>query len=783
MGNSTEDKSTDELIYPVFAMDNITILPGVTTGVTVYNEPETVKLIKEVYREQKEVLLVTKNQHAMYGIFPVGTVGKILSVKEISDSNIEVEISGIIKGNIINARQEGSVLYATVKTEDYTVMRKEAENDPVAAEAMKRELQENMHKYMDYSGAPAELKNVLLNKWDHIDDLTELMTAIMGSIPVDYRVKQAFLEISSLNPRFEILQTQILNEIDVLRVRKVIVEKVNKNLQKESQEHYLREQLKVINEELYGDAKGSDVEEFTEKLRMLDAPDDVKEKIEKEIVRLRKTFQNSSEAGVIRNYISTLLDIPWEKETSDTEDLDKVQESLDRDHYGLEKVKERIVDALAVINVTEAADIPIICLFGPPGTGKTSIAQSVAKALGKEFVRIALGGVKDEAELRGHRRTYVGALPGRIINGLIDAKVKNPVMLFDEIDKMGADYRGDPASAMLEILDGEQNTHFVDHYVELPVDLSQVLFICTANDLSTISQPLLDRMEIIELNSYTENEKMHIAKKHLVPKQIEKNGLKPSNIKFTDKALNIIISEYTAEAGVRNLERKIAEVCRKVVRELYDDGFITDKKITITQKNIETYLGKPKVIKPKINHKPLIGLVHGLAWTKVGGTVIEIEVNTMPGKGVLILTGQMGDVMKESARIALSCVRSVVKDKASETFFEKNDIHMHIPAGAVPKDGPSAGIAMATAIYSAVTGKKIRGDVAMTGEITLTGGVLPIGGLKEKMLAATKSGMKKIIVPEANRVDVDEFDDEIKGNLEIVYVTLLSQVLKETIID
>ena len=638
-----------------------------------------------------------------------------------------------------------------------------------------------MAEYMQLSEMTDQYKRTLISKWIKIESLSELMESIVANIPIDYRVKQTFLELSSLNPRFEILGSTISNELNIERIKRNIDQRVRQSMDEAHKKFVLKEQLKEINKELYGDNEETEDEEFTRRLEELEAPEEVKEKIEKEIKRFKKLSDSSPESNVSRTYITTLLDIPWEAESPERDDLDEVQKVLDEEHYGLEKVKERIIDSLAVRNITNGGDVPIICLFGPPGTGKTSIAQSVAKALGKEFVRIALGGVTDESEIRGHRRTYVGAIPGRIINGVIDAKVKNPLILFDEIDKVGTDYRSDTSAALLEVLDAEQNSHFVDHYVELPFDLSKALFICTANDLSTMSEPLLDRMEIIELNSYTENEKLHIAKDHLVPKQLKKNGITTDNLEITDDAISSIINEYTMEAGVRNLERKIATICRKAVRKLYNDGFLRDEKLVVTKDNLEDYLGKHKIHKPKFDHIPMVGRIHGLAWTKVGGSVIELEVNEMPGKGDLILTGQMGDVMKESARIALTYARSIVPE-TEEDSFDKKTLHLHIPAGSVPKDGPSAGVTMSTAFYSVLTGKKIAGDVAMTGEVTLTGIVLPIGGLKEKLLAANKAGMTKVIVPEANRGDVEELDAEIIGDMKIVYALTMDDVLKEAII-
>ena len=730
----------------------------------------------------KRLFLVTERDPKTGEPYVAGTISEIEEASE-SQGIHNVTFKGIIKARINEITKEGSIAYADVTTENRQVMQKEAENDPALAKAIRREIDELLAEYFQtINWAPQQKRNLIL-KWREIENLPEYMEAVMGDLPFEYKIKQTFLDLANINHRYETLAATINDEMHVNRLKSHIEQRVRQNMDKSHRDFVLREQIKVINEELDGETVESEVDELSDRLKKLNAPEDVKEKIGKEIKRFKKLSANSPEANVSRGYITTLLDIPWEDMSDESDDIEAVKKALDEDHYGLTKVKERVVEALAVRNITSAADAPILCLVGPPGTGKTSIAQSVARAMNKKYIRIALGGVRDEAEIRGHRRTYVGAIPGRIINGLIDAKVKNPLILLDEIDKASADYtRGDTQAALLEVLDGEQNSRFVDHYVELPVDLSEVLFISTANDISQISQPLLDRMEIIELNSYTENEKIHIAKEHLIPKQLVKNGLKKKNLTITEKALSLIISEYTAEAGVRTLERKIAQICRKAVRSLYKKGVIQDKKITVTKNNLEEYLGTEKVPSPVYVHKPALGIVHGLAWTSVGGTVLEIEVNTMPGREGLILTGQMGDVMKESARIALSFVRSVTGDLPDD-YFENCSIHLHIPEGAVPKDGPSAGITMATAIYSAVTGRKVYGDTAMTGEITLRGAVLPVGGLKEKLLAANKAGMKKVLVPEANRTDIEALDKEITGGMKIIYVKNMTDVLEEVIVN
>lgn len=766
---------------PLVVVEKATVIPGGFLSVIISGDKNISASKKGFESDNKLVFVATKKESGPQPFFGTGTICEVNDVIDREKGYAQFNVNGIRKALIKDVHIDEEYDTVTVHPEDINIIQREEDNDPIVTEALKRELRTIMGEYMQLSEMTDQYKRTLISKWIKIERLSELMESIVANIPIDYKIKQSFLELSSLNPRFEILGSTISNELNIERIKRNIDQRVRQNMDESHKKFVLKEQLKEINKELYGDDGETEDEEFTRRLEELDAPEEVKEKIEKEIKRFKKLSDSSPESNVSRTYINTLLDIPWETETPERNDLDVVQKVLDEEHYGLQKVKERIIDSLAVRNITNSGDVPIICLFGPPGTGKTSIAQSVAKALGKEYVRIALGGVKDEAEIRGHRRTYVGAIPGRIINGIIDAKVKNPLILFDEIDKVGTDYRSDTSAALLEVLDAEQNSHFVDHYVELPFDLSKALFICTANDLSTMSEPLLDRMEIIELNSYTENEKLHIANDHLIPKQLQKNGITDENLVITDDAISSIINEYTMEAGVRSLERNIATICRKAVRKLYNEGVLKSEKLTVSKDNLEEYLGRQKIHKPEFNHVPMVGRVHGLAWTKVGGTVIELEVNEMPGKGDLILTGQMGDVMKESARIALSFVRSIVTDTEDERFNTKT-IHLHIPAGSVPKDGPSAGVTMSTAFYSVLTGKKVAGDVAMTGEVTLTGIVLPIGGLKEKLLAANKAGMTKVIVPAANRGDVEELDPEIIGDMKIVYAMTMDDVLKEAII-
>ena len=648
---------------------------------------------------------------------------------------------------------------------------------PLAREAMLRILKDKLEEYGTVNQRVAKeiLPSLLL-----ISDLKEMLKQIPVQMPWDYTVCQAILECTTMSGKYEAVLQTLMTEMEVYRIKKEFQEKVKADIDQNQKEYILREQMKIIRQELGEDNPLSDADEYQKKTEELKADKEVKEKLLKEIGRFRTMPAGSQEANVLRTYIETLLELPWKKVSKDNEDIRHAEKILNEDHYGLEKVKERILEYLAVRSLTKKGTSPIICLVGPPGTGKTSIARSVAKALNKKYVRISLGGVRDEAEIRGHRKTYVGAMPGRLVDGLRQAGVANPLMLLDEIDKVSSDYKGDTSSALLEVLDGEQNVKFRDHYVEVPVDLSHVLFIATANTTQTIPGPLLDRMELIEVNSYTENEKFHIAKDYLVGKQVERNGLTPQQIVFSDKCLEKIIHNYTREAGVRNLERRIGDVCRKAARKYLEKK---QGPIRINEGNLEKYLGKERVSFEDANEEDEVGIVRGLAWTSVGGDTLQIEVNVMPGKGNLLMTGQMGDVMKESAQIALTFVRSICPDyKVTDDYFEKHDLHIHIPEGAVPKDGPSAGITMATAMLSAVTGQKVKAEVAMTGEITLRGRVLPIGGLKEKILAARMAHMKKVLVPDKNRPDMAELSREITKGLEIVYVKTMDEVIKEAFV-
>ena len=766
-----------KMVLPTIALRGMTVLPDMVIHFDI-NRKKSIHAVEKAMQTNETIFLLTQKDidtanPVQDDLYSVGTVAKVKELIKLPKGIVRVLVAGKYKGMVNTVSESDGMLISDIVTDrDWFLA-----PDNLTQIAMIRSLNELICRY---AAVNQRFSKDILKEWLIAKNLQEKVKKILADYPVDYTVKQKFLEMSDVNEIYEQLARMFIEDINIFDIKKELEDGIKEKVEKNQKEYYLREQLKYINEELDGTDGSSEIDEYMEKLESLNAADEIKEQIEKEIRRYKVLSQGSSEANVERGYIETLLSLPWENSSQDSDDIENAAKILDENHYGMKKVKERILETLAVRKVSHDADAPIICLVGPPGTGKTSIARSVAQSLNKEYVRICLGGVKDEAEIRGHRRTYVGAMPGRIIDGLRKAKVKNPLMLLDEIDKVSNDYRSDTSSALLEVLDGEQNSHFVDHYIDMPVDLSEILFIATANDLSEVSRPLLDRMEIIEVSSYTKNEKLHIAKEHLVAKQLKKNGLTKKSVRFTDKALAKIIDGYTMEAGVRELERMIAAVLRKVVRKNYTVGGVNiEKQIVITDKNLSEYLGKVKFIKEKASRKNEVGIVRGLAWTAAGGDTLEIEVNVLGGKPELILTGNMGDVMRESAQIALSYVRSVVR---KNQIFEENAIHIHIPEGAVPKDGPSAGITMATAIYSAVTGKPVDASTAMTGEVTLRGRVMPIGGLKEKMLAAKTAGLKRVLVPLENKSDVEEFEEEIVQGLEIVYVSDMKEVLKLAIV-
>ena len=758
---------------PAVALRGMVILPGMVAHFDV-SRAKSIKAVEEAMMDEQKIFLVAQKDVEQENpdiedLFKIGIIAEVKQVIKLQNNIVRILVEG----------KERAELSAFLENPDYLlaeIIRFDEEVDDglpeEAKEAMLRSIQETFGKYVVVN---PKMGKELQRQLSEITDLEKLMNQLANSLPVHFEEKQKILDAVSMTERYEVLMALLLKEIEIIAIKNDFQAKVKAHVDKNQKEYLLREQMKVIREELGEDNTESDADHFMDALGKIKADKEVKEKIKKEIDRFKNISSSSSESAVARGYIETLLELPWNKTSRDNKDLKNAEQILNADHYGLEKVKERMLEFLAVRNLTSKGESPIICLVGPPGTGKTSIARSVAKALDKKYVRISLGGVRDEAEIRGHRRTYVGAMPGRIVNGLRSAGVKNPLMLLDEIDKMSSDYKGDTASALLEVLDAEQNKKFRDHYVEIPIDLSEVLFIATANSVQDIPRPLLDRMELIEVTSYTENEKLHIAKEHLLAKQMERNGIRPEQLAITDKAMAKIISGYTREAGVRNLERKLGEICRKAARPLYEGE---KEKIKVTEQNLEKFLGKEKYSFDKKNDTDEVGIVRGLAWTSVGGDTLEIEVNIMPGKGEFQLTGQLGDVMKESAQAGISYIRSVSEEyHIPKKFFQENDIHIHIPEGAVPKDGPSAGITMATAIYSAIFNKPVRGDLAMTGEITLRGSVLPIGGLKEKLLAAKTIGIKKVLIPEMNRRDLNDISTEITDGLDITCVKTMEQVL------
>ena len=757
---------------PAVALRGLTILPGMIAHFDVSRE-RSLRAVEEAMEQDQKIYLVTQRNvdsedPTQEDLYQMGIVADIKQVVRLQNDVVRILVDGISRAALLGFTDNEKYLEAEICYCDSN-----ADSLPEdLREAMLLGVREAFHRYAAVVG---KISKELIRQIDQYEDLEKLIDYVTNNLPVSYELKQQVLEAEDINDRYQVIVSLLLSQVEVISIKNELQKKVKVRVDKHQKEYVLREQLGVIREEL-GENADSEADEYEKKLSELDAPDYVKEKTKKEIKRFRNMSSSSSESTVERGYIETVLELPWNRMSVDNKDLDHAAQVLDDDHYGLKDVKERILEFLAVRNLTSKGESPIICLVGPPGTGKTSIARSIASALEKKYVRISLGGVRDEAEIRGHRKTYIGAMPGRIVNGLRQAGVSNPLMLLDEIDKVSSDYKGDTSAALLEVLDSEQNSRFRDHYIEMPVDLSEVLFIATANEVSGIPKPLLDRMELIEVSSYTENEKFHIAKEHLVEKQKSKNGIKKEQLTITDSALKDIIRLYTREAGVRSLERTIGKLCRKAAREIFKDS---EAAVKVTKTNLKTYLGNPKYSPEKKNDHAEVGIVRGLAWTSVGGVTLEVEVNVLPGKGELVLTGKLGDVMKESAQAALSYVRSISEGYGIDAeFYTKHDIHIHIPEGAVPKDGPSAGITMATAMLSAITDRPVRADVAMTGEITLRGRVLPIGGLKEKLLAAKVIGIKTVCIPKDNEKDLEEISKEITDGMEIVPVEKFSQVEK-----
>lgn len=757
---------------PAVALRGLTILPGMIAHFDISRE-RSLRAVEEAMEQDQKIYLVTQRNvdsedPTQEDLYQMGIVADIKQVVRLQNDVVRILVDGISRAALLGFTGNEKYLEAEICYCDSN-----ADSLPEdLREAMLLGVREAFHRYAAVIG---KISKELIRQIDQYEDLEKLIDYVTNNLPVSYELKQQVLEAEDINDRYQVIVSLLLSQVEVISIKNELQKKVKVRVDKHQKEYVLREQLGVIREEL-GENADSEADEYEKKLSELDAPDYVKEKTKKEIKRFRNMSSSSSESTVERGYIETVLELPWNKMSVDNKDLDHAAQVLDDDHYGLKDVKERILEFLAVRNLTSKGESPIICLVGPPGTGKTSIARSIASALEKKYVRISLGGVRDEAEIRGHRKTYIGAMPGRIVNGLRQAGVSNPLMLLDEIDKVSSDYKGDTSAALLEVLDSEQNCRFRDHYIEMPVDLSEVLFIATANEVSGIPKPLLDRMELIEVSSYTENEKFHIAKEHLIEKQKSKNGIKKEQLTITDGALKDIIRLYTREAGVRSLERTIGKLCRKAAREIFKDS---EAAVKVTKTNLKTYLGNPKYSPEKKNDHAEVGIVRGLAWTSVGGVTLEVEVNVLPGKGELVLTGKLGDVMKESAQAALSYVRSISEEYGIDAeFYTKHDIHIHIPEGAVPKDGPSAGITMATAMLSAITDRAVRADVAMTGEITLRGRVLPIGGLKEKLLAAKVIGIKTVCIPKDNEKNLEEISKEITDGMEIVPVEKFSQVEK-----
>lgn len=765
-------------VLPAIALRGTTILPGMIVHFDVSRE-RSIKAIEAAMLHDQKLFLITQKDPevetpGLLDLYQVGTIAYIKQVVKLPQNLLRVLVEGTQRAELLNFVQESPFLEGEVSeltSED------EETYPPAVKEAMHRSIRELFQRFCMESG---KVSKELVTQIMNIENLEELVEQISVNLSLSYQNKQKILEAVSLKDRYELLGAILSNEIEVIQIGKDLQKKIKARIDQNQREYILREQLKLIREELGEENTVDDAEEYKKKLKKLQAPSEVKEKINKEIERFKSMNNNAAESTVLRGYIETLLALPWDKRSEDSDDLKEAWKILQKGHYGLKEVKERIMEFLSVRKLTQKGKSPILCLVGPPGTGKTSIARSIAEAMNKKYVRICLGGVRDEAEIRGHRKTYVGAMPGRITEALKQVGVNNPLMLLDEIDKTSSDYKGDTSSALLEVLDPEQNSRFTDHYVEMAQDLSEVLFVATANDIQGIPRPLLDRMEMIEISGYSENEKEHIAKEHLIPRQMEINGIQKGSLTIQSAALGKIINNYTKEAGVRDLERNIGKICRKTARAIMEDG---KKKVTVTVKNLPDFLGKERFNYLMANKKDEVGIARGLAWTQVGGDTLEIEVNVMPGKGEFLLTGQLGDVMKESAQTGITYIRSIAeKHQIDSLFFQEHDIHIHIPEGAVPKDGPSAGITMATAMFSAITGKAVRADLAMTGEITLRGHVLAIGGLKEKLLAAKYAKLKEVLVPEQNRSDVEEMDKEITDGLTISFVDTMEKVLKKALV-